>query len=61
MPPNKNRSSIVGKKKNGVENDNFYHIEVEKHPYKEGLNGVVGKPTTKRVSLLWAYGKHLKA
>ena len=34
-------------------------IEFE-HPYKEGLNGVVGKSTTKRISLLWAYGKHLK-
>ena len=26
----------------------------------EGSDVVVGKPTTKRVSLLWAYGKHLK-
>jgi hypothetical protein len=35
-------------------------IEFGKPPYKEGLNGVVGKSTTKRISLLWAYGKHLK-
>ena len=35
-------------------------IEFEKHPYKEGLNGVVGKSTAKIISLLWAYGKHLK-
>ena len=34
--------------------------ESENHPYEEGLNGVVGKSTTKRISLLWAYGKHLK-
>ena len=27
---------------------------------RKRLNGVVGKPTTKRVSLLWAYGKHPK-
>ena len=26
----------------------------------EGLNGVVGKPTTKRISLIWSYGIHLK-
>jgi hypothetical protein len=34
--------------------------EFEKHPCKEGLNGVVGKSTMKSTSLLWAYGKHLK-
>ena len=34
--------------------------ELEKASLGEGSNGVVGKPTTKRVSLLWAYGKHLK-
>jgi len=34
--------------------------ELEKHPCKEELNGVVGKSTTKSTSLLWAYGKHLK-
>ena len=34
--------------------------ELEKASLGEGSNGVVGKPKTKRVSLLWAYGKHLK-
>ena len=35
--------------------------ELEKESLGEGSNGVVGKkPTTKRVSLQWAYGKHLK-
>ena len=34
--------------------------EFGKHPCKEELNEVVGKSTTKRTSLLWAYGKHLK-
>jgi hypothetical protein len=35
-------------------------IEFEKHPYNESMKGVVGKSTMKRISLLWAYGKHLK-
>ena len=34
--------------------------ELGKHPCKEGLNGVVGKSTTKSTSLQWAYGKHPK-
>ena len=34
--------------------------EFEKASLGEGSNGVVGKPTMKRVSLLWAYGKHLE-
>ena len=34
--------------------------ELEKASLGEGSNGVVGKPTTKRVSLLWAYRKHLE-
>ena len=34
--------------------------ELEKASLGEGLNGIVGKPTTKRVSLQWAYGKLLK-
>ena len=34
--------------------------ELEKASLGEGSNEVVGKPTTKRVSLLWAYGKHLE-
>ena len=34
--------------------------ELEKASLGEGLNGVVGTPTTKRVNLLWSYGKHLK-
>ena len=34
--------------------------EYEKHPYEEGLNGVVGKnQQRKRISLLWAYGKNI--
>ena len=33
--------------------------EFEKASLGEGSNGVVRKPTTKRVSLLWAYGKHV--
>ena len=35
-------------------------MSFEKESLGEGSNGVVGKPTTKRVSLLWAYGKHLE-
>ena len=31
--------------------------EPEKASLGEGLNGVVGKPTTKRISLQWAHGK----
>ena len=38
----------------------FVTKELEKAYLGEGSNGVVGKPTTKRVFLLWAYGKHLK-
>ena len=34
--------------------------ELEKASLGEGLNGIVGKPTTKRVSLMWAYEEHLK-
>ena len=34
--------------------------ELEKASLGEGSNGVVGKPIAKRVSLLWAYGKHLE-
>ena len=34
--------------------------EVEKASLGQGSNGVVGKPTTERVSLLWAYGKTLQ-
>ena len=34
--------------------------ELGKHPSQEGLNRVVGKSTTKRIILLWTYGKHLK-
>ena len=34
--------------------------ELEMASLGEGSNGVVGKTTMKRVSLLWAYGKHLK-
>ena len=34
--------------------------ELEKASLGEGLNRVVGKPTTKRVSLVWADGKRLK-
>ena len=34
---------------------------LKEHPYEEWLNGVGGKKsTTKRISLMWAYGKHLK-
>ena len=38
----------------------FTSNELEKASLGEGSNGVVGKPTTKRVSLLWAYGKYLE-
>ena len=34
--------------------------ELEKASFGEGSNGVVGKTTTKRISLMWAYGRHLK-
>ena len=34
--------------------------EIEKASLGEGSNGVVGKPTMKRVHLSWAYGKHLE-
>ena len=47
-------------RKNGEENDNFCHKRTWKAPFQEGYNGVVGKPTTKRVSLIWSYGIHLK-
>ena len=33
------------------ENDNFCHKRTWKAPFQEGYNGVVGKPTTKRISL----------
>ena len=35
-------------------------IELEKASLVEGSNGVVGKPTTKRIRLIWSYGIHLK-
>ena len=38
----------------------FATKEFEKASLGEWSNGVVGKPTTKRVNLLWAYGKHLE-
>ena len=38
----------------------FNSNELAKASLGEGSNGIVGKPTTKRVSLLWAYRKHLK-
>ena len=34
--------------------------ELEKASFGNGLNGVVGKPTTKIISLIWSYGIHLK-
>ena len=34
--------------------------EFEKASLGEGSNGVVGTPTTKRISLIWAYGFVLK-
>ena len=34
--------------------------ELEEASLGEGSNGVVGKPTMKRVSLLWTYGRHPK-
>ena len=34
--------------------------ELEKVSLGEGLNGVVGKPTTKGIRLIWSYGIHLK-
>jgi len=34
-------------------------IELVKHRCKKGLHGVVGKTTMKRISLYWAYEKHL--
>ena len=60
MPPEwKNRSWTIGKKT--IEKKiTSSTIDFEKHPYKEGLNRYVRKSTTKRTSLLWAYGKHLK-
>ena len=35
-------------------------MNLGEHPYKEGLNGVVRKSTTKRTCLFRAYGKYLK-
>ena len=38
----------------------FATKELEKASLGEGSNGVVGKPTTKRVSLIWTYRRYLK-
>ena len=38
----------------------FATKELEKASIGEGLNEVVGKLTTKRISLIWSYGMHLK-
>ena len=38
----------------------FATSELGKYPCKEESNRVVGKPTMKRISLQWAYGKLLK-
>ena len=34
--------------------------ELEKASLGEGSNGVVDKPTTKIISLIWSYGIHVK-
>ena len=34
--------------------------ELEKASLGDGSSGVVGKPTTKGISLIWSYGIHLK-
>ena len=34
--------------------------ELEKASLVKGSNEVVGTPTTKRISLIWSYGIHLK-
>ena len=34
--------------------------ELEKASFGNGSNGVVGKPTTKRISLIWTYRRRLK-
>jgi len=41
-------------------NANFCHKELEKASLGEGSNGVVGKTNNERISLMWAYGRHLK-
>ena len=52
MPPErKNRSWIVGKERIEKKMKSCTTNELGKHPCKEGLNGVVGKSTTKNTSL----------
>ncbi len=58
MPPEEMKEC---KEKNGEEKQHVLpQMNLREHPQKEGLNGVVGKSTTKRTGLLRAYGKHLK-
>ena len=56
----KNRCKIVGKKRTEKKMTTSPKIEFERASLQEGLNGVVGISTTRRISLMWAYGKHLK-
>ena len=57
MPPEERIEDRSLEYQNGEGNVNFCHKRTWKAPFQEGYNGVVGKPTTKRISLLWAYGK----
>ena len=52
MPPEEKRE---WKGVNEVENN-----ILAEHTYNKGSNGVVGKPTTKRIILIWSYEIHLK-
>ena len=59
-PKNVVRLSNLKEEYNGGEHNIFYLKCAWKASLGEGSNGVVGKPTTKRVSLLWAYEKNPK-
>ena len=45
---------------NGKENNIFYLNELEKHFKEKVCTELLEKPTTKRISLIWSYGIHLK-
>ena len=55
----KNRSWIVGKERIEKKMTTSAPNELGIHPSKKVITELLEKPTTKRVSLLWAYGKHL--
>ena len=60
-PPERRIAYKSMKELNGEENDNIFQNWIWKSILtKKGWTALLEKSTTKRISLMWAYGKHLK-